>query len=457
MSTGKGSPTQSISSAKQSQPMIATSEVDKELVSIQFKDLVAKLERYQKKCDELRTTNSVLTERIEKETVDHKDIVTYLHAQLDRKEREIQDIQMKMIDTQGKFESSKDEYELQISTLTDSSRDKIEGLQDENRKITKKLEALEMFEKKKEKTEQQIIELESIVEKQKKENLQTIRDMEKKAVQDRDRLKKEMLQKVNEVVSNFRKISDKQMAETTKRTIRENISINNQLTKMSQKTTELISENDRLCGELKNARQKIEIFQLCEKDFVKKKKASEKITTMLVEKAKSQENNFTDLKEKIQHLEFQHEENCASIKREMDLKNSQLEVELKSLAEKYEFACQEKEEIEAQHKKIVQLLSETTAFVMNSLQEAKKKVYQEKKFPQGGKNQRGKDFEDDAAISLQNDFNSEEKEKILEFMMKKLQLFEISRGSLEKNPANSADFSPPQQFHFSAFSKNQLA
>lgn len=54
------------------------------------------------------------------------------------------------------------------------------------------------------------------------------------------RLKKEMVQRVNQVAAEFRKVSNKQMAETTKRTIRENVSINAQLAKMSDKTMELI-------------------------------------------------------------------------------------------------------------------------------------------------------------------------------------------------------------------------
>ena len=61
-----------------------------------------------------------------------------------------------------------------------------------------------------------------------------------------DRLKKEMVMRVNQVAAEFRKVSNKQMAETTKRTIRENVSINAQLAKMSDKTMELIQENDEL-------------------------------------------------------------------------------------------------------------------------------------------------------------------------------------------------------------------
>ena len=47
--------------------------------------------------------------------------------------------------------------------------------------------------------------------------------------------------RVNQVAAEFRKVSNKQMAETTKRTIRENVAINAQLTKMSDKTLEMIA------------------------------------------------------------------------------------------------------------------------------------------------------------------------------------------------------------------------
>lgn len=45
------------------------------------------------------------------------------------------------------------------------------------------------------------------------------------------KMRKDMLQKVEEIVSNFRKLSDSQMAETTKRVIKENLEIRSQLAK----------------------------------------------------------------------------------------------------------------------------------------------------------------------------------------------------------------------------------
>jgi hypothetical protein len=53
-----------------------------------------------------------------------------------------------------------------------------------------------------------------------------------------------MVVKVSRVAAEFRRVSNKQMADTTKRTIKENVSINSQLQKMSDKVTELINDND---------------------------------------------------------------------------------------------------------------------------------------------------------------------------------------------------------------------
>ncbi len=53
-----------------------------------------------------------------------------------------------------------------------------------------------------------------------------------------------MIVKVSQVAAEFRRVSNKQMADTTKRTIKENVSINAQLQKMSDKVVELLEDND---------------------------------------------------------------------------------------------------------------------------------------------------------------------------------------------------------------------
>ena len=86
-----------------------------------------------------------------------------------------------------------------------------------------------------------------------------------------------MIQRVNQVAAEFRKVSNKQMAETTKRTIRENVSINAQLSKMSDKTMELIQENDELRQKEKEMKQHIDMLEFNEKELAKKNSSNQKV------------------------------------------------------------------------------------------------------------------------------------------------------------------------------------
>ena len=91
------------------------------------------------------------------------------------------------------------------------------------------------------------------------------------------RLKKEMVLRLNQVAAEFRKVSNKQMAETTKRTIRENVSINAQLAKMSDKTMELIQENDELRVKEKKMKLQIDMLEHNEKELAKKNSSNQKV------------------------------------------------------------------------------------------------------------------------------------------------------------------------------------
>ncbi len=101
-------------------------------------------------------------------------------------------------------------------------------------------------------------------------------------------MKKDMVTKVNSVASEFRKVSDLQMAETTKRTIRENVAINSQLHKMSAKTTELIRENDQLKAEMRKKRRDIEILEFNEKELTRRNISNQKVLKLMKNKSEEQ-------------------------------------------------------------------------------------------------------------------------------------------------------------------------
>lgn len=127
-----------------------------------------------------------------------------------------------------------------------------------------------------------------------KEFDEKIYQLEKQAVLDKDRyvstiaerqiyilfslrMRKEMVSKVNSVAAEFRKVSDLQMADTTKRTIQENVSIGRQLYRMSDKTTELVKENERLREREKELCRRLEIMEVSERDMTRKSIGNQKV------------------------------------------------------------------------------------------------------------------------------------------------------------------------------------
>lgn len=94
-----------------------------------------------------------------------------------------------------------------------------------------------------------------------------------------------MVAKVNSVAAEFRKVSDLQMAETTKRTIRENVAISTQLNKMSDKTMEFIRENEQMKMKERELKQEIEILQAHVKELSKVNISNQRVMAMLKDKA----------------------------------------------------------------------------------------------------------------------------------------------------------------------------
>lgn len=116
---------------------------------------------------------------------------------------------------------------------------------------------------------------------------------------------------MNSVAAEFRKVSDIQMAETTKRTIRENVSINQQLNKVSDKTMELIKENEKLRKKEKELTTEMEILEAHVKELTKRNVSNQKVMMMMRDRAEHNQQHTSFLQQRVQ--ECQHLEEQAAI------------------------------------------------------------------------------------------------------------------------------------------------
>lgn len=91
------------------------------------------------------------------------------------------------------------------------------------------------------------------------------------------RLRKEIIQRVNLVASEFRKVATDQMWNTTKRVIQENNTMTLQLSKVSRHGMQLLQENERLKGAQDKLCQQLEVLESTKKIMAHRSRGHHKV------------------------------------------------------------------------------------------------------------------------------------------------------------------------------------
>ncbi|KAJ8300128.1 hypothetical protein KUTeg_021647 [Tegillarca granosa] len=362
--SGRGSPSKSMSDQ--------LNELSKEYYIIQIRDLENRLARYQKKCDELEVRNSQFQGKFDQMSKDIKDNEKFYKREIQLKDNEIYDLNDRLHGLQQAREMEKEQANAQLQQLRADFQETKDRLSSENMALGGRLASVEEFEVQKVELERQFEEMKQALAQKDVDHEKIIYDLEKKAVMDKDRLKKEMIARVNEVAGEFRKVSNKQMAETTKRTIRENVSLATQIKKTSDKNMEIIQENDKYKEELKKQKQQIEMLEATEKEMAKKNYSNQKLIRMLTEKCRNQEAMIGEYE--LREGEYQE------LEAELDLLRQTTEAqrdEMQQLArekEQYEDSLQETQDSLVAQRKQKDKLDRVLAESANALKIALRKT-----------------------------------------------------------------------------------
>ncbi|ORX73478.1 hypothetical protein BCR32DRAFT_305198 [Anaeromyces robustus] len=248
-----------------------------------IQELTEKIEIYKQKNDILLNENSLLGQTQAASSQNKKDIVEFLNVKVIEHEQHITELAEKIKELEEEKQMIEENGKLEVEKLKQEHDTVIENLNFQNTKYKTELEELSQFKINKKKLESEIESLKKTIVENEEQYKKTIYNMEKKMLQDKTKLRKEMLQKVNEVVLNFQKVADQQIAETTKRAIQENIIINSQLKKMSEKTITLLSENQMLQQRNSKLKAANTLLSEIEKIIGKKNKTNQKIMQWLIE------------------------------------------------------------------------------------------------------------------------------------------------------------------------------
>nr|XP_012627451.1 cilia- and flagella-associated protein 157 isoform X2 [Microcebus murinus] len=281
-------------------------EETREFYHIQIRDLEDRLARYQRKWDELAVQEKMFRQEFDQLANNKKEIVAFLKRTLNQRVDEITDLNEQLQSLQLAKELEKDAFEAQLAQVRHEFQETKDQLTTENIALAGKLAALEEFRLQKEELMDRFMLLEDQLRNQESEYRDYVYSLEKKSVLDKDRLRKEIIQRVNLVATEFRKVATNQMWDTTKRAILENSSVTLQLAKMSRQGVQLMQENEQLKGSQEELCKQLELLENTQKVMARDRRGHQKIILMLTEKCQEQQQSTEEAKQLrllLSHLE----------------------------------------------------------------------------------------------------------------------------------------------------------
>ncbi|KAM5298524.1 LOW QUALITY PROTEIN: cilia- and flagella-associated protein 157 [Ctenodactylus gundi] len=273
-------------------PSVAAKIMDeaemREFYLAQIRDLEDRLARYQRKWDELAAQEKLFRQEFEQLASSKKDIVAFLKRTLNQRMDEIADLHEQLQSLQLAKELEKDSFEAQLAQARHEFQETKDQLATENIILSGKLAALEEFRLQKEELTEKFLSLEDRLQRQEDEHRDYVYNLEKSSVLDKDRLRKEIIQRVNLVASEFQKMAADQMWGTTKQAITENSSVTLQLARVSQQGLKLLRENERLRTSQDELQEQLSLLESTQDVLARKSNSHKKVIFMLTEKCREQ-------------------------------------------------------------------------------------------------------------------------------------------------------------------------
>ncbi|XP_036604352.1 cilia- and flagella-associated protein 157-like [Trichosurus vulpecula] len=261
----------------------------REFYHIQIRDLENRLDRYKKKWDELFQQDKVFQEEFDQLAHNKKEVVSFLKRTLNQRIDEIADLNSQLQGLQISKEMEKDAFEAQLAQVRHEFQETKDQLTVENITLGGKLAALEEFQFQKSDLLAKFSLLEEQLKKQQDDYKSYIYHMKKKALMDKERLRKDIIHRMNTVAAEFRRVSSSQMAETTKRAIRENVAVALDLARVNSGNLEQLKENDKLKESKLELCNQLALLEKDEKTMVKNNLTHIKIIQLLSEKYHEQQ------------------------------------------------------------------------------------------------------------------------------------------------------------------------
>uniref|UniRef100_A0A182RGW2 CUB domain-containing protein n=1 Tax=Anopheles funestus TaxID=62324 RepID=A0A182RGW2_ANOFN len=271
------------------QPVDGLSAVDRQFYEITINDLNQKLARLRTHNVKIEERNEDLESRLKQIEEDRADVTAYLDRTLQEKVGTIVELEDKLSELSKVRDQENEECRKQINTLDGKYKAMHEQLTSEIKLLTGKLNSMEEFRLQRDELMAKFDAQDSELKEQNKRHKSTLYEMERKVILDKDRLRKDVENKLLQLSTEFTKSSEIRVAAHTQRLVRENIALNNEMDRMiytqermQKQFTELRKQNTELRNQAEiDFVEKQRLMQTCQERLETIKQLTDQFETVL--------------------------------------------------------------------------------------------------------------------------------------------------------------------------------
>ncbi|KAF0691978.1 Aste57867_16884 [Aphanomyces stellatus] len=235
----------------------------------------------------LKSENNALKAKLLQQREDEADIYYYLHKKLDANYEVIAQLE-------ADIQTAKAERDAMDRTLRQQASAQEDAFAKEKKELTERIEsaedtlhALEVFRERKVALEDTIAAMETTLATEKESHVKQVHEMERRNVQEKERIKKDMLMKIKENKQNLLARTEDQLHTTTKRTMMENDQMISELQYQSKETEKLLVKYKALEGEVVHLRLQLKLNKETEAEMAKRTHFYQKLIKKLNERVQS--------------------------------------------------------------------------------------------------------------------------------------------------------------------------
>lgn len=220
--------------------------VDKQFYELTIADINKKLTRLRAHNVKIEEKNEELEARMKQMEEDRQDVTAYLNRTLHEKVNIIQELEDKLTELSKVRRDENENFKKRMNEWENKFKMMHDNLSSEIKLLTGKLNSMEEFRLQRDDLMAKFDTQEQEIKEQAKKHKAILYEMERKVILDKERMRKDVENKLLELSTEFTKTSDLRVAASTQRLVRENIALNNDMDRMMFTLERLQKENEEM-------------------------------------------------------------------------------------------------------------------------------------------------------------------------------------------------------------------